>query len=201
MAGRTSNPPRVRFEQKFVRGEGCWNWTAGKDKDGYGRFAVPGRGSYLRAHRFSFELYVGAVPEGMLVLHRCDNPSCVRPDHLFLGVYQDNADDMVAKGRQAKGDRSGRHTHPERTARGDRQGLRLHPERRAFGIRNARYTHPETTARGERNGFAKLDAARVQMIRARHAAGDSLSALSRIFSVTVQCIRAVVIRKTWAHVA
>lgn len=201
MTGRPPTPPRVRFERKFVRGEGCWNWTAGKDRDGYGRFTVPGRGSWLRAHRFSYELFVGAVPEGMQVLHRCDNPSCVRPDHLLLGVQQDNADDMVQKGRQAKGLAHGRHTKPERTARGGRQGLRLHPERAARGLRNGRHTHPEAFPRGERQLASKLTELKVRNIRTVHAMGCPMSELARHHGVSVASIRAIIHRRTWSHIA
>ena len=88
----------------------CWNWERYKDKDGYGQFQF----SHLKekfifvAHRASYEINVSAIPFGMLVCHKCDNPSCVNPSHLFLGTNLDNTMDKVSKNRQAKADKSGR---------------------------------------------------------------------------------------------
>lgn len=92
-----------KVDQPYV-GHGCWQWLAGKDKDGYGNLALPGRrGGSIRAHRFSWVLHYGSIPEGMLVLHKCDNPSCVNPVHLFLGTYHDNYHDMKTKKRWRPG--------------------------------------------------------------------------------------------------
>lgn len=88
-----------RFMKKVSIQNGCWPWLAAKTKDGYGQFNVGGRMQY--AHRVSYGMFVGPIGE-YHVLHRCDNPSCVRPDHLFLGTHDDNMKDMAAK------DRSGR---------------------------------------------------------------------------------------------
>ncbi|NOQ50305.1 MAG: hypothetical protein GQ557_01400, partial [Mycoplasmataceae bacterium] len=75
----------------------CWMWTGSKDKDGYGRMFD----NYhpIRAHRFSFEKYKHEIPKNSVVCHKCDNPSCVNPEHLFVGKPVDNVRDMLSKNR------------------------------------------------------------------------------------------------------
>lgn len=83
---------------------GCWEWQAGKGRRGTGKFMSGLRAGFTSiASRFSWILYFGPIPDDVLVCHRCDNPSCVNPYHLFLGTHQDNMDDMVNKGRSYKG--------------------------------------------------------------------------------------------------
>ncbi|MGY4614787.1 DNA-binding CsgD family transcriptional regulator [Bradyrhizobium sp. USDA 4472] len=87
---------------------GCWEWQARKDADGYGRIWVNSRVRSGAAHRVSYEVHCGAIPEGMHVLHRCDNRACINPDHLFLGTNFDNMADRNSKGRQRRGAGHGR---------------------------------------------------------------------------------------------
>lgn len=86
---------------------GCWNWTkpSGKERNRYGRRGSRRNEHY--AHRRSWEIYKGPIPDGLEVLHKCDNPPCVNPDHLFLGTQQDNIDDADKKGRLLRGERHG----------------------------------------------------------------------------------------------
>ena len=86
-----------RFFQKIEKTTSCWFWLSGKDKDGYGKFFLSGK--TLQAHRVSWSMHNGVIPTGMSVLHRCDNPPCVNPEHLFVGTCVDNVKDRDAKGR------------------------------------------------------------------------------------------------------
>jgi hypothetical protein len=90
-----------RFWDRVNKSDNCWVWTAGKTAAGYG--CLRRKQKLLLAHRVSWEFANGPIPDGLEVLHKCDNPSCVRPDHLFLGTQTDNMNDMVSKGRQKKG--------------------------------------------------------------------------------------------------
>jgi hypothetical protein len=97
-----------RFLAKVVKTEGCWLWTARKTPQGYGRFGYQGENRL--AHRVAFELFKAPFASGLHVLHRCDNPGCVNPDHLFLGTNAANVEDKVSKGRaqRLEGERNGR---------------------------------------------------------------------------------------------
>lgn len=79
--------------------DGCWWWTANSDARGYGFLSTTHGAAPQRAHRAAWELANGPIPDGMDVCHHCDNPSCVRPSHLFLGTARDNLRDASAKGR------------------------------------------------------------------------------------------------------
>ena len=81
---------------------GCWSWTGNVNPKGYGTIKRGYNENNIVAHRASWEVHRGPIPDGMLVLHKCDNPPCTNPDHLFLGTHQDNMDDMVTKERQSK---------------------------------------------------------------------------------------------------
>jgi hypothetical protein len=159
-----------RFWAKVDRGPhpgGCWLWTADKTA-GYGRFWFNGR--LARANRVAWELTHGPIPDGQWVLHRCDTPACVNPDHLFLGTHNDNVADMVAKGRHPRGDKNGSHLHPE------------------------------GRARGEAHGWSKLTAQAVQEIRARIRGGASQRAVGAAFGICHQHVSKIVSGELWAHV-
>lgn len=99
---------RKRFEQKHVPepNSGCWLWDAATNRNGYGVIQRGARGDGTElAHRVSYELHVGPIPDGLHVLHRCDVPACVNPDHLFVGDQVANMGDAANKGRCFKHDR------------------------------------------------------------------------------------------------
>lgn len=81
--------------------EDCWEWIAGKDAQGYGVCKFMGRP--VKAHRLVYSFYRGTIPDGMVCCHKCDNRSCVNPNHIFLGTHEENMADRNKKGRQCKG--------------------------------------------------------------------------------------------------
>lgn len=153
---------------------GCWIWLGAGVR--YGLV----RGD--RAHRLSWKAFKGPIPENMHVLHKCDTPLCVNPDHLFLGTHQDNMLDKERKGRgnQPSGERNGRHTKPWRTSRGDNHYARRHPE----------------TRQGERNARAKLTLEQVLAIR---SSSIGHSELGRFYGVTKTTIMGIRNRRLWRH--
>lgn len=109
----TSMPLDERFWSKVIPepNTGCWLWMAGLNGRGYGQLCAgdrkKGNRRVISAHRLSWELTFGEVPEGLQVLHQCDTRPCVNPQHLFLGTHQDNMADKVHKLRQCRGERHG----------------------------------------------------------------------------------------------
>jgi hypothetical protein len=181
-----------RFWAKVNKSGECWEWLGTKNPGGYGCFKVNYK--MRKAHRVAYELGHGSIPADLCVLHRCDNPGCVRPDHLFLGTRSENMQDMQKKGRGrggdgsnapsgddhwsrrrpelvARGDRHGSRLHPERHCRGDAHWAHQFPEKRATGSRHGSKTHPEAVLQGEACPWAKLTDEQVSAIRDEYAAG------------------------------
>jgi hypothetical protein len=157
-----------RFWKCVNKLDGCWEWTGSPDSAGYGMFSL--YGVHYKAHRMSWFLHHGPIPDELCVLHTCDNPCCVRPDHLFLGTMGDNNRDKVSKNRQARGDRNGARTKPE--------ALR----------------------RGERSAAAKLNDATVIAVRERYVSGETnMAALGRDYGVTGSAIKSIVSGRGWRH--
>lgn len=164
------DPPLVRFWAKVDKSDadGCWPWTAARDRDGYGAFKVDGR--MWRAPRWIFlENNDQPLGDDEMVRHTCDNPPCVRPDHLIRGSALENAGDQVARGRTARGDRHGTHAQPE------------------------------TRRRGTNNAAARLTDDTVRSIRARYAGGETQTALATAFGVSQPLVSQIIRRKIWTH--
>jgi ribosomal protein S14 len=161
----------------------CWFWTSAKKDDGYGVMYT--REGVVRAARFAWEEANGAIPQGLWVLHHCDNPGCVNPGHLFVGTAGDNMADMVSKGRSQHGEWHYSKLRPDRLPRGDRNGSRKHPER---------------LPRGERVHNAKLNEEKIRLIRECTAFGMTHAEIAFYFKVSRECISEVARGEHWRHV-
>jgi hypothetical protein len=145
----------------------CWPMV-GRNLRGYGIISVGGKN--CRANRVCWTMHFGAIPSGLWVLHKCDNPACVNPSHLWLGTVHDNNADKISKNRQSKGWNSGAHTKPERKARGE-------------AVKNA-----------------KLNNEIVLEIRRKHRAGLRYRQIANDCRTTVSQVAKVITGTSWAHV-
>jgi hypothetical protein len=162
-------PVSKRFWKNVKETKTCWIWSRSTTPQGYGRIYV--NGIYVYAHRFSWELLNGPIPEGMSICHNCpggDNPSCVRPSHLFLGTHADNMHDRDNKGR---------------------------------GLKGKAANNPGIFARGEDASNAKLTEKDVLAIRLRRVTvKESFQTTGHAFNVSCNTVRDIMNRKTWKHI-
>ena len=116
----------IKERVKINEETGCWEWQGHRDRDGYGlaHLGTNGEAFKWRAHRLAWTTVNGDIPDGIFACHKCDNPQCCNPDHLFLGTAKDNHDDMVAKDRKkvASGAEHWCDRHPEDIPRGSARG-------------------------------------------------------------------------------
>lgn len=109
---KAPRPIADRFWPKVRKGRGCWTWMAAHNRRGYGVVGRGGKnGGMVSAHRVAWEITYGPIPDGLWVLHKCDNRSCVRPKHLYLGTAYDNTHDMLRRGRHGNTGLPGERNH------------------------------------------------------------------------------------------
>ncbi len=173
VAAGHSNSPRTlqgAFDRHVTPGspEECWFWSG--DAAHYGKVKLHGR--WYVAHRLSYELHNGPIPDDLIVCHSCDRPGCVNPGHLFVGTYKDNSSDMIQKGRNKNGAVKGRR------------------------IQGNEPPHPL----GENSPRSTLTNAQVIAIRQRAASGESLTNIAKDIRASVSNVCAIVNRKAWKHI-
>lgn len=201
-----------RFWAKVEKAAGCWTWTGGCDAQGYGAFKST---RMTKAHRFSWELHFGKITNGLWVLHRCDNPSCVRPDHLFLGTHEENMADMKAKGRGQRGERQ----HMAKLTDADVIAIRKAASAgeiykaigERFGISRANVSNivlgntwkhlapAESNRGGREHENSKLTSAQAVEIVKTRAMGEPTKALAARYGVSRGAIENVLRGKTWSY--
>jgi len=146
MLDRPRAPLYERFWSKVIKGDGCWLWTGAHGPDGRGQIQVKSGDTRLTsATRVSWMLHYGPVPRELSVLHKCDNPPCVNPDHLFLGTAKDNIRDCILKGRF-------RHLVPRRGESNNNAKLTID---RAIQVRHAFAAGATVSALSRRFGIAR----------------------------------------------
>lgn len=152
--------------------DACWEWT-GYKPNGYGRITIK-RGKIMLAHRLAYELFYGPIgTDALCVCHACDNPGCVRPDHLWLGTLADNTADMVAKGRATR-------------------------NTSALWLRRRR----ETAPKGEASARSKVTESEVRAMRALRAEGVGIREIARRYPhMSRRGIQFILRGRTWGHVA
>jgi hypothetical protein len=147
----------------------CIIWTKAKLKSGYGVTSKNGKSALI--HRVTAEKYYGEIPKGMVVAHKCDNPSCYNPEHLFICTQAENMQDMKNKGRSPKGEK-------HRTKK-----------------------HPHLILKGEKIGNSKLTEEQIKQIRERYVPRKvSLTMLANEFNIAFQTVSKIINNKLWKHI-
>jgi hypothetical protein len=172
--GRTDFPKAFMDRVKEIGDH--WIWQNKPRGGGYGQmFLCRGPGGVVLAHRLSYVLFVGLIPNGLDVLHSCDIPMCVKPDHLFIGTPKDNTQDMIHKGR-------GAFPGPNNPATGDRNAMRKYPEKRPCG---------------EKNGFAKYTWTQVRKARMLFQTGMSRHEVSSQVGIPYGTLKDILLGTCW----
>lgn len=173
---------------------GCWVWSGFREAQGYGRLSFT-RGRRVQAHRLAWELTNGPIPGGMEVCHRCDNPPCCNPEHLWLGTTRDNQHDKIAKNRQARGERNGRAklsaVQAREIIRRYHAGESQRSLAKAFGlamssiqrIRSGEYWKDIPADERSYKPLRRLDSEQIEAARRRQMQGESVRAIARSIGI------------------
>ena len=203
-----------KFQRKIIRTRGCWEWAGGCFTSGYGSFRLADRRNLL-AHRVAWMIVNGPIPQGKVVRHSCDNPRCVRPDHLLLGTHADNVKDKVDRGRQ-RGSRGEDHYLHKLTAeevidirqrhqRGEQsyllaQEYHVTSQTLCDVIKRRTWAHlDDGIPKPPAKHFAKLSDVQVDEIRRRYSAGkDTQQELANEFGIDQAQISRIVTRRAFS---
>ena len=168
------------FWGRVTKSVGCWEISGADNGNGYA--VIYTKGEIIYAHRFSYELHFGPIPEGKMICHHCDNRRCVRPEHLYAGSRADNMRDMVQRRR------AGAWTHPEKLVRGDAHHSRVRPECMARGDRH-----------GQRLHAPKLSKEKAREIREQAVQGKKTVDIAAHFGISRSMVTAILRGDRWAE--
>ena len=181
--------------------DACWPWMRCVSNGRYGQVRIFGKSQ--GAHRVAYILTHKQIPTKVYVCHKCDNPLCCNPAHLFAGSQRDNLQDAVAKGRMAVGHRKCKPSMPPKTSHGvlrdDDHWTHLYPERAPRGDNHWMRRHPEQSL-GEANKNSKLTEREVLQLRALHAQGVPIRTLMSQFGIGKTHAHRIVKRQSWKHI-
>ena len=188
--------------------ESCWEWTGGRMPSGYGQISFMGRPQ--GAHRLAYQFAIGDIPAGFSILHRCDNPPCCNPAHLFTGTARDNAQDALAKGRFVVGERNGyaklsdsdiasiKHLYAigayTQTELAKKYGVYQSTIQRRVDGKGKGWNFLATN-----NPSSKLSSEIVRDIRLRCSQGERQNAIARSLGISPGTVCDIIKGRTWAH--
>jgi hypothetical protein len=167
---------KERLLKKKKIKKSCWEWQGFIMPNGYGRMSFKGKDQYV--HRLSFAAFIGEIPKGKIICHSCDNRKCINPKHLWIGTFKENTQDACTKGKM-KG--FSRKVHSEES-------------------KNKMRKPHNINRKGEKHPNAILDENKVKEIRNLFSQGLTRKEISEIFKITKNCVKDVVLRRSWKHI-
>lgn len=189
MVGKRA-PTIDRFWSKVARGadDQCWEWLGHANGANYGMIWSWEAKRKVLAHRLSYKIHYGIDPGTQLVCHKCDNPRCVNPHHLFLGDHRANTLDMYSKGR-----------HPKPSPKRNPDGSLVNPPPIFTGDDHFSRRRPELVRKGEDIGTSKLTEAQVSEIYRRRMSGEAVRSIARVFDMDRATIGDICTGERWTH--